>query len=427
MDSITRKSKIKEIRETNTPVQSGTKLKYKGELKLFDVYQIPLDFVAFNVENGRISSLVKSYYVERGDLDINNADDSKQIADFLFSSSEDRNKRTMKDLADNGQMEPGIITMDGIIVDGNRRASLLKRIVDSKEYNQTTRDKCSYFLARILPEDADEKEILRLETSFQMGTDSKVDYNAIEKYLHTKDMSDKGFTHKQIAEYMGLDSEINVRLNLEIMDLIDKYLKTYSYDGIYTRLPRGCEDDFLKLHTALKKVRAGKISWIPETKVDEVANDLQTICFDFIRLEEKNGFDYRVIASTSNNNFLNDENTWKKFIEGYYNTTDDFEEKKIDEVLEKAETMDDSTRLLNMRDSKWKKAVHDNLMDIYNDSRNKIENQKEKAKPITLLKKAFNALYEVDDQVVHNASNKEELSSKIKDIKGLLDRINAAL
>ena len=156
MTAEERKIKIREISE-GAPVATGTKLKYQGEIREFNVYKIPLEFLAYNVENGRISSLVKSYKREHGDLDMTRGADAQKIAQFLFESSEDRNKKTMRDLAQNGQLEPGIITMDGVIVDGNRRASLLRRITESKEFNQTTKDKCSYFLARILPEDADEK------------------------------------------------------------------------------------------------------------------------------------------------------------------------------------------------------------------------------------------------------------------------------
>lgn len=427
MDNLTRKTKIKEILSANHPVQKGTKLRYKGEIKLFDVYQIPLDFVAYNVENGRIGSLVKSYKVEHGELNVNNKKDSQQIAEFLFSSSEERNKKTLQDLAVNGQMEPGIITMDGIIVDGNRRASLLRRIQESNQFDQATKDKSSYFLARILPEDADEAEILRLETSFQMGTDSKVDYNPIEKYLHIKDMRDKHFTLEQIAEYMGLNSVNEVRVNLEIMDLIDQYLETYEYNGIYTRLPRGCEDDFLKLNTALKKVNSGKISWVQENEKDEVANDLRLICFDFIRLEKKGDFDYRAIASTSNNNFLTDEKTWKVFVDAYYKATEDVEEESVEDVLAKATTMEDSKRLLNQRDNAWKKNVQDELMEAYTDSKNTIENKKEKDKPLALLKKALNALTEIDDQSIYEATNKNELSYKIKELTNRLNEIKEAL
>ena len=48
---------------------------------------------------------------------------------------------------------------------------------------QEEKDRCAFFKAVILPENATKKEILQLETSFQMGEDAKVDYNPIEKYL----------------------------------------------------------------------------------------------------------------------------------------------------------------------------------------------------------------------------------------------------
>ena len=354
-------------------------------------------------------------------------DDAKKIAQFLFESSEDRNKKTMRDLAQNGQMEPGIITMDGVIVDGNRRASLLKRITESTEFDQTTKDKCSYFLARILPEDADEKEILRLETSYQMGSDSKVDYNPIEKYLHTRDMHFKGFSVDQIAEYMGLSSSKEVILNLDIMDLIDLYLENYDYNGIYTRLPRGCEDDFLKLNASIKKVRGGKISWIPSDELDEVENDLRLICFDFIRLEEKGDFDFRMLASTSNNNFLADESTWHSFVESYYNNNELPEEESTQNVLNQANNDEEAKRLLNQRDTKWKKNVRDHLMDSFRDCKNKLENKKEKDKPIALLKKAFNALSEINFESLNKATNKEELLEKVNSIQSLIQNIKSSL
>lgn len=426
MNTEERKIKIKEISK-GQPVATGTKLKYQGEIREFNVYKIPLEFLAYNVENGRISSLVKSYKREHGNLDMSKDDDAKKIAQFLFESSEDRNKKTMRDLAQNGQMEPGIITMDGVIVDGNRRASLLKRITESTEFDQTTKDKCSYFLARILPEDADEKEILRLETSYQMGSDSKVDYNPIEKYLHTRDMHLKGFSVDQIAEYMGLSSSKEVILNLDIMELIDLYLENYDYNGIYTRLPRGCEDDFLKLNASIKKVRGGKISWIPSDELDEVENDLRLICFDFIRLEEKGDFDFRMLASTSNNNFLADESTWHSFVESYYNNNELPEEESTQNVLNQANNDEEAKRLLNQRDTKWKNNVRDHLMDSFRDCKNKLENKKEKDKPIALLKKAFNALSEINFESLNKATNKEELLEKVNSIQSLIQNIKSSL
>jgi hypothetical protein len=302
----------------------------------------------------------------------------------------------------------------------------LRRIIDSRDFDQTTKDKCSYFLARILPEDADEKEILRLETSYQMGADSKVDYNPIEKYLHTRDMYDKNFSIDQIAEYMGLSSNKDVLLNLEIMELIDSYLDTYGYTGIYTRLPRGCEDDFLKLNTAIKKIRGGKISWIQSHELDEVENDLRLICFDFIRLEEKGDFDFRMLASTSSSNFLADEKTWHSFVDSYYNS-EAKEEEAAEEVLNRATNDEEAKRLLNQRDNQWKNNVREHLMDSFRDCKNQLENKKEKDKPAALLKKAFNALSEIDIESLSSASNKLELVERASELQALLQGIKTSL
>lgn len=425
MTAEERKIKIREISK-GTPIATKTKLKYQGEIREFDVYKIPLEFLAYNVENGRISSLVKSYKREHGDLDMTREADAQKIAQFLFESSADRNKKTMRDLAQNGQLESGIITMDGVIVDGNRRASLLRKITLSKEFDQTTKDKCSYFLTRILPEDADEREILRLETSYQMGADSKVDYNPIEKYLHTRDMKEKNFSIEQIAEYMGLSSSKDVELNLSIMELIDSYLENYGYTGIYTRLPRGCEDDFLKLNLALKKIRSGKISWIQSDKLDEVENDLRLISFDYIRLEEKGDFEFRMLASTANSNFLADEKTWNTFVNSYYDSNFE-EEENTEDVLKKASNDEEAKRLLNQRDNLWKQNVREHLMDTFRDCKNQLENKKEKNKPAALLKKALNALSEIEIKSLPSASNKQELLQGATELQELLKRIETSL
>ncbi len=427
MDTNVRKAKISEIIATQKPVQTGTQIIYRGEIKEFDVYKIPLEFLIYNVKNGRISSLVKSYTVEHKPLEAENEEDSRQIAQFLYNSNEERNKKTLKDIADHGQMEPGIITSDGVIVDGNRRASLLRKLIEDPNTSQMIKDRSAFFLTRVLPEDADDKEILRLETSYQMGTDSKVDYNAIEKYLHVKDMHDNGFSPTQIAEYMGLKNASEVTTYLEIMDLFDAYLETYQYAGIYTRLPRGCEDDFLKLNIALKKIRRGGISWIPQDRIDEVANDLQIICFDYIRLEEKGDFDFRAIASTSNNNFLNDEKTWNEFTKIHFEHTDPVIESDVQDVLAPAQTSNESTRLLNQRDRKWKDAIRDGLMENFKEAKQNIDNKKESNKPLALLRKAKNAIEAIDEQVLHDSTNKSDLKKAIYELTKQLDILTRAL
>ena len=160
--------------------------------------------------------------------------------------------------------------------------------------------------------------------------------------------------------------------------------------------------------------------------MDEVENDLRLICFDFIRLEEKGDFDFRMLASTSSSNFLADENTWHSFVDSYY-SSDIKEEESTDDVLEKASSDEEAKRLLNQRDKKWKDEVREHLMDSFHDSKNKLENKKEKNKPAALLKRAINALAEIDLDAVNAAKDKEDLALKASEIRSLIQGIELSL
>src|SRR3546814_14069083 len=67
------------------------------------------------------------------------------------------------------------------IIDGNRRAMLLRRLEKTTGIKQ-------HFDAIILPHAyADNQEaIVRLETQYQLGEDAKVEYGALQKYLHVR-------------------------------------------------------------------------------------------------------------------------------------------------------------------------------------------------------------------------------------------------
>lgn len=182
MTAAERKAKIAEITGGNyfSTDGKGKRIRYCGEVKTFIEYEIPMDLIIYNVENGRIASLVKSYEREHSSLNPEKEEDAKQIAQFLYDSNDIANKKTKRNIVANGQLETGIITCDGVLVDGNRRVSLMRQIISDSSFSTSERARCEKFRAIVLPEDADKKEILRLETTFQMGADEKVGYNAIE-------------------------------------------------------------------------------------------------------------------------------------------------------------------------------------------------------------------------------------------------------
>ena len=428
MQAEERKRRIAEITGNHffSSDNKGKRLDYCGEVKLFVEYEIPIEYLVFNVENGRIASLVKSFEREHSSLNPEISGHAEQIGEFLFESNVAANEKTKKDLAKRGQMETGIITSDGVIVDGNRRASLMLSILkDEVNFTPAQRARCQNFRAVVLPEDANEKEILRLETTYQMGADEKVGYNPIEKYLHARDMQKKGFTLTDIAEYMDLGTTSEVQKLLDVMVLIDEYLECYDYKGIYTRLPRGFEDDMLKLHEALKKINSGRIGWIPTDKLIEVQNDLKLISFDFIRLNAKTqeGFDFRAIASTKNNNFLQFEEVWNKFVSDWEEAVHDGKEKSIDEVLASSRSTKDTDRLLENRDQEWRDQVGEKLLEGYSEAKTTIENQKEKEKPSVLIKRAISALSQIDQNKLPQSQDKVLLLQQLEQLGEMYNQI----
>ncbi len=66
-------------------------------------------------------------------------------------------------------------------------------------------------------------------------------------------------------------------------------------------------------------------------------------------------------------------------------------------------------------------------MEAFRDCKNKLENKKEKDKPVALLKKAINALSEVDLESLPSANNKDELINKASIIQSLMQEIVSSL
>lgn len=129
MDSATRKEKLEELKANQfNQAMTGIPLRYKGSTRTEIVWRIPLDYLIYNKYNGRIGSDVLSYERQNGDLNAELDTDRAIIEKFLYESKVDRNRTTMDSLLKNGQQRYGIVTSDGIIVDGNRRAMLLNRL-----------------------------------------------------------------------------------------------------------------------------------------------------------------------------------------------------------------------------------------------------------------------------------------------------------
>ena len=307
----------------------------------------------------------------------------------------------MQSLLDDHQEKYGIITAEGVIIDGNRRASLLNRIRKDDSVDPMRKQHCEYFLAIVLPIDADKKEILRLETTYQMGEDAKVDYNPIEKYLKCQDLQEAGFTLKEIARFMG-DTETNVKMYLEVLQLMNEYLENYGYTGMYTVLPSTNEDSFQKLNGALKGYRAGNVSCMWDFDPEEDTTFLKLIAFDYIRAGyDQTDFRDIIRKPTSKNpaaSFFGCKDIWENFSERHFSQIEPITdaEESVESILQNANPEDDVARLLRKRDKKWRDQTLGLITGNFKQSSEKLRNKQASDKPLELLQKALDALSDID-------------------------------
>ena len=385
---------------------NGYPLLYRGVLQPFQVWEIPMEALIYNQYNGRIGSVVKSYEKQSHTLNPEDENDAALIEKILWNSKLDANKNTLESLKKTGQIKFGIVSSDGVIIDGNRRASLMNRIRKDIKSTQEEKDRCAFFIAVILPENATKKEILQLETSFQMGEDAKVDYNPIEKYLKCKDLEDATFTKDEIASFMGITKK-DVEQNLEILDLMNQYLSFYEYDGIYT-MAEGHEDSFQKLNIALKQYKSGVANMWNYTEED--LNNLMAVAFDYIRLNLPQN-DIRDIfrkPSQNNGSIFSSKERWERFFEKHEANMESFQEKPVEEYTKDA-TGDDITPCLQARDAAWRKKMETTLTDTFKEAQDEIDSQLRSSAPILLVSKAQGALNSIDSNTASFKSNGKQL------------------
>ena len=396
MDAKLREEKLNELK-TGEPY-AHKEMTYKNRTEKLPVYEIPVEYLVFNQYNGRIGTFVKTYEKQYGPIEPFTRDGERIIIDFLWKSKKKRNEETLKDIEEKGQLEYGIVTKDGVVIDGNRRCMILKIIA---EKNKTSP---AYFKAVILDDTLDDnpKEIRKLETIYQMGVDEKVDYNAIEKYLKCQDLSKEGFTPDEIGKMMG-EKGTKIKEYLDILGLMEDYLKTYKYEGMYTVLnEETVEGPFVDLRSYLLTQKTGRgirgRDWVPEA--DDI-DDLKQIYFDYIRAGLRTAHGIRNIGNPSKGQgFFNHKRIWDEFTNRYYDEIEPINEKEptLKELREKHKG-EDVDKVILSRNRDWSKKVYGSMRKNIGLTERSLDDHNESNSPGELLARAKKTLEAIDTSV----------------------------
>lgn len=412
-------------------------LLWDDSIKQMPVYEIPLEHLFYNRYNGRILSRTKSIENSRDSkLDMSNKEDFNLVAELLWKSSKSRNNQTIKDINHKGQLKTGIITTDGVIIDGNRRAMLLNRLEKK------------VFRAIVLPIrfDEDSMKIEELETTYQMGEDEKLGYNPIEKYLKAQELFNKLIEKysedeaiDKIKDWMG-ESKEKIKDYLKIVKLIDEYLEYLEYDGIYAMADTsndGKEDLFLHLKKWILKYFDKQSSDGFDGYTNFDVQELKFICFDYIRAKIGKSYDGKIFREIADgrkgNHFFGDKEIWKEFKEKHNDIVTSHIQ-RIDSEMPIDSSSKSIESHLSSRDTEFKNSVVDELENNIKEHLTELMYKKSAQQPIKLTSDAKKALSAIDRKnksfedknVLDDVAKVSEVTAELlrtKSITALIDQL----
>ena len=420
-----RKEHLDEIKQS----ESISKHKVPGK-GWMPVFRIPLQFLSYNPYNTRFLAQAKTLERRFGcKLSDENSEHLKAIENFIWNEKKDQNVSTINSLLKYGQLQPGVVTADGIILAGNRRYRLLNEICrtpDKYESSKISIVGLDCFEAVILDEaHLDQKDIIEYESFYQFGIEDKVEYDPIQKYIAAHFQKEEmQFTPKQIARHFISITEGNttkVDEWLEVYDFMDEYLKYIEEDGIYSAL-EGREEAFLRLRLVMRSFtngRAGANIWA-YNNFD--LDDLKKIFFDYIRLNIPT-HDFRQFKD-----IFTSEEKWKDFkskegniVDHETNQVESFEEyrKKYPDMEE--------TAVSKIRQNDYKSKVESGLNRIFEIEKSRIQEEKSQELPLEILKSIQQKLGKLETDISNNGNNEtynsNEFLDVIRDIQKRVGRI----
>jgi hypothetical protein len=426
-----RELRIKKLKQLQ-PTAEKKMIHFGGKRELFPVYEIPLELLIYNQYNGRIKAMTMSWENSKEPLNAENPEHVEIIEQFLWDSAPARNESTFQSIVEYGQMEIGMITQDGVIIDGNRRANILKRI--NREHPE--RNEAEFFRAVILPTESFEtgsskdkrREIVQLETIYQMGVDAKVDYNPIEKYLRLKELSDLEYSEAEMSKMLSITTG-QVSKMLEIYGLMSKYLERYGYQGILIALEKR-EGHFVDLrgYEISYQRGVGKEYALWDYNQEDI-NSMINVYFDYTRsrFPVQN---CRIISNPSKSQSLFcHKPLWDEFLYNHNQIISEIYEPKFSSLKDSIHDRK-IQNILAERDDYWAKNVKPQMIENISTHKRRLEDIVKKDVPHKKLLSVNNTLGLIDENEVRGRKSVEineiciEIGEKIDSIKSANFQVN---
>lgn len=373
-----------------------------------EIVKVPIGLLRFRKENGRITSDVLDYDFNIGTLAEKDDETQKQLRKFLARKDPEITSVLTKQILHSGQREPAIITVDGFLINGNRR----KMVMDDLHKNYPDNEKFSFMKVVILPGENDEGgpptllEIEKLENRYQLQDEGKSEYYGFDRALSIRGKIEKGFSLKdQIKDdpqYAGAnESEMATAIKqhereyIFPLECVDRYLNQFQREGQYLTISSGRADPEGRWQAMLDYSNTYHRYFLNQNHLLEIGIEEEEIgiieeaAFNIIRLRSIPDMPKAHVIMRNLRKYCSTKEGKKSIMKIAQD---------VDPILPIDERLDDNDKPLPIEDinAKWAAKYKEPITYHSKKALKSYESKKEKETPLTLLDAAYNKLIHKD-------------------------------
>lgn len=240
---------------TSAPSDRKFQVRFQGRAHQLDVYTVSIGFPKYRLSNGRTEALQEQFLANHPDLD----------GDFFSKDEEAESAQTeqhklLKTLVNvaglfdyfkkNKQDDPLILTLSGVVVNGNRRLCAMRELLEDRP------DRYPYFrnVQVVLLPAASEEDLDELEAQLQIIPDIKAEYTWIARAcMMRRRQADHNYDARDLSRIYQI-GQPEVAEELELLALADQYLDFWSLSKKYDHVTadefafRTLRKDLRRLH-----------------------------------------------------------------------------------------------------------------------------------------------------------------------------------
>lgn len=248
----TLKSIIDQVKRQASPPLTDV-IDFRNELRERyerNVQEVPIKYLKFRKNNGRIIADVESYELEhKRKLNEESDETQKILKGFLSNNDKERNEELKRLLTMKGQQRPAIATCDGFLINGNRRKMALEELHEESDQDP----QFEHMRVILLPEGVSELEIQQIENRYQLQNEGKSEYQGLNRAIKYMRNIQNGFSLeaqlKDDPNYHKLSPEKFKRVVKDFekgfinpLICIDRYLLTMGRERMYNTITESMND-----------------------------------------------------------------------------------------------------------------------------------------------------------------------------------------